>query len=561
MGLSLRPEHLKRYRDLAWLILKYGRSDLLGQAGLDQVIHEHERPPETASPKVEELPKDLESLGPTYVKLGQFLSTRSDMFPANYLEALARLQDRAEGVPCEKIEEIVSTELGVRLSKAFLEFDRTPVAAASLAQVHRAKLRDGRVVAVKVQRPGVRKRIVMDLDLFEDVAELLDRHTDFGKRYMLLDTIGEFRLALLAELDFRMEARNLLVLRNNLKEYPLILVPAPVEDYTTSRLLTMDFIEGWKVTSVPMARRLDLNGAALAEELFKAYLQQVLIDGFYHADPHPGNVLLTEDGRLALVDVGMVGRIPERLQNELLRFLLALGEGRGEEAYQSAIEIGQRTESFKPRMLRKRIAEIIAAYERASIREIQVGRVFLDVVTMAAESGIRFPSELAMLGKTLLNLDNIARALDPSFRPNEAVRRHASQLFKEKLKTGVSSSRFYEMLMDSREFVQLLPKRANKILEALAENEFVIRLDTIDEKYLMTGFQKVANRLTIGIILAAIIVGAALMMHVKTSFTLFGYPGIAIIFFIIAVVGGAVLAFSILFHDERSRKKSKTPPR
>lgn len=561
MGISLRPEHLKRYKNLAWLVLKYGRSDLLGQVGLDGVIREHERPPVSANPRVEELPRDLESLGPTYVKLGQFLSTRADMFPANYLEALERLQDRAEGVPFDEIELIVASELGVRLSKAFLEFDRVPLAAASLAQVHRARLRDGRVVAVKVQRPGVRRQIAMDLDALEDVVEFLDRHTHFGKRFMLLGTHEEFRRALLGELDFRMEALNLLTLRNNLQDYKLIQIPAPVEEYTTSRVLTMDYIKGEKVTNVSLERRLQVDGAVLAEELFKAYLRQFLIDGFYHADPHPGNVLLTEDGRIALVDVGMVGRVSERLQTELLRFLLALGERRGEEAYQCAIEIGDKTESFNPRILRKHIEDLIGIYERAALREIQLGRIFLDIVRMAGDSGIRFPSELAMLGKTLLNLDRIALALDPAFRPNEAVRRHAAQLFREKLKTSVSTSGFYEMLMDSREFIQLLPKRANKILEALAGNEFLIRLRTIDEKYLMTGLQKVANRLTIGIILAAVIVGAALMMHVKTPFMLFGYPGIAIIFFIIAVLGGGVLAFSILYHDERSRRKPKGPPR
>jgi predicted unusual protein kinase regulating ubiquinone biosynthesis (AarF/ABC1/UbiB family) len=559
MSISLRPEHLKRYKDLAWLLIKYGRSDLTSRIGLDQSLEAHEKPAESVGPEVEELASDLERLGPTYMKLGQFLSTRSDMIPPEYLAALARLQDKAERFPYPKVEEIITAELGVRISRVFPEFEREPIAAASLAQVHRATLRNGRAVAVKVQRPDIRESIVKDLDAFHDIAEFLDRHTYAGKLYRLEATLEEFRRALLRELDFRLEAQNLGVMRENLKEYHLIVIPAALEDYTTSRVLTMDYIKGRNISEVSPLSLLEVNGKRLAEELFRAYLQQVLIDGFYHADPHPGNVILTDDGRLGLVDLGMTARISPLLQKILLRLLLAMGEGRTEEAVEYAVELGEKVGEFKERQFARRVNELIARHQNVTMREIAAGHMVMEFFQIAGENGIRFPTELAMLGKTLLNLDNITRALDPTFDPNAALRHYAAHLFREKMRKEVSASSFYEALMEAKEVLQLLPKRMNRIMEVLAGNELRLRVDSIDEKYLMTGLQKIANRLTAGIILAAVIVGAAMLMQVDTPFKLFGYPGIAIIFFILAALGGLWLAFSIIFHDERTRKKDLGP--
>jgi predicted unusual protein kinase regulating ubiquinone biosynthesis (AarF/ABC1/UbiB family) len=559
MSLSLRREHLKRYKDLAWLLMKYGRSDLTGQMGLDKVIRDHEKPPAEASPKAEELPRDLEMLGPTYVKLGQFLSTRSDLLPPQYMDALARLQDNLEQLPYEQVEEIITSELGMRTSRAFVEFREAPIAAASLAQVHLAKLSDGRLVAVKVQRPHIRDQIIKDLDAFEDVAEFLDKHTATAKRYMLQATLAEFRKAILRELDFRQEAQNLTILRNNLGNYRHIVVPSPIEEYTTSRVLTMDYIKGEKITNLTPLQRLDIDAPKLAEELFKAYLQQILIDGFFHADPHPGNVVLTADRRIALLDLGMVARVSEDLQRKLLRLLLAISEGRSGEAVEYALELGEKVEGFNEREFGRHVNELVTRYQGATIKEIEVGRVVLEIFKIAGDNGVRFPTDLAMLGKSLLNLDNIGRSLDPTFDPNAAIREHASELLRRKIRKSISVANLFELLMDSKEFIQFLPKRVNKVMGALANSELKISVNAIDEKYLMTGFQKVANRLTVGMILAAIIIGAALMMRVETQFKILGYPGIAMIFFFLAAIGGLILAIMITFHDERMTKKDDKP--
>src|SRR5579872_1326656 len=240
MALSLKPEHVKRYTDIARLLITHGRGDLV--QGIDAELADEPLVGGGGDP--EQLARDLEALGPTFIKLGQLLSTRSDLLPAPYLDALARLQDRVEPFPFEQVETIVASEIGARISKAFLDFDHVPLAAASLGQVHRAVLRDGREVAVKVQRPDIRRVIVEDLEAFAEIAAMVDKHTEIGRRFAFQDMLGEFRKTLLRELDYRREAVNLVTLAHNLRDYRRLVIPRPIDDYTTSRVLTMDFVKG-----------------------------------------------------------------------------------------------------------------------------------------------------------------------------------------------------------------------------------------------------------------------------------------------------------------------------
>lgn len=555
MGISLRPQHLKRYADVARLLFKYGRSDLVRNAGLEAALTDEDPAGEAATPpEATELAADLERLGPTFVKLGQLLSTRADLLPLPYLDALARLQDRVEPFPFEDVEAIVHTELGVRLSKAFAEFDPKPLASASLGQVHRAALRDGRPVAVKVQRPAIREQIAEDLAVLEDIAEFLDRRTEWGRRYEFQGFLDEFRKTLLRELDYRQEAANQATLGKNLAGYDRIVVPQPVEDYTTERVLTMDFVRGRKVTALGPLGRLEMDGEPLADELFKAYLQQVLVDGFFHADPHPGNVFLTDDGRVALIDLGMVARISPEMQERLLKLLLAISEGRGDEAAEVALRMGEiDRETFDEPAYRRQIVELVGQHQHATVGEIQVGAVVLEVSRASADNGIRVPRELTMLAKTLLNLDAVGRALAPKFDPNEAIRRHGAEMTSRRMRQQASPGNIFASVLEMTEFVQKLPVRINRILDALASNELEVKVEAIDEQTLIEGFQKVANRIAMGLILAALIVGAAMLMRVETDFQILGYPGLAILCFLGAVAGGVTLLVNILLNDRTRR--------
>ncbi len=558
MSISLKPGHLQRYKDIASLVLKYRSIDLAPDP--DAPVSE---PPagakrsESADPKAAELAADLERLGPTFVKLGQLLSTRGDILPPAYLDALRRLQDKVEPFPYEEVEEIVKAELGVRISKAFSRFDREPIAAASLGQVHRAALRDGRPVAVKVQRPSIREQITEDLEAFREIAQVLAGRTEVGKRFDIESMLEEFRKTLLRELDYRQEAQNMVVLGVALKDFERIVVPQPIDDYTTTRVLTMDFISGVKVTSLSPLTKIDIDGCGLAEELFRAYLQQILVDGFFHADPHPGNVFLTDDGRIALLDLGMVARIAPTLRDQLLKLVIAVSEGQGEEAADQIEKIGERLEGYDERALRRRVGELVGSVQHVTVSELQMGRIVMELSRLAGECGARIPSELTMLGKTLLHLDEIGRTLDPSFDPNASIRRNSTELLQQRMRQSLSSGNLFASLLETREFVSKLPERVNKVLDLLSSNSLRLRVDAIDERELISGLQKIANRIALGLVLAALIVGAALLMQVPTPFRIFGYPGLAMIFFVVAVAGGAALAGSIVVSD---RKQSQKPP-
>jgi ubiquinone biosynthesis protein len=550
MGISLKPQHLNRYRQIAWLLMKYGRSDLVKTSGLEETLTAEQRVAPEEATKADELANDLEKLGPTFVKLGQLLSTRVELMPRAYIDALARLQDKVEPFGFDEVEKIVSSELGVRLSKAFSDFEMESIASASLGQVHRAVLRSGQRVAVKVQRPGIREAMVEDLEALEEIATFLDEHTEFGKRYEFRQMLEQFRKSLLRELDYRQEANNLLTLREELANFPRIVVPAPIADYSTARVLTMEYVPGKKITQLSPLALMEFDGAALAEDMFRAYLEQILVHGFFHADPHPGNVFITEDYRLALIDLGMVGRILPRLQEQLLQLLLAIAEGRGEEAADVAIKIGDQKPEFEEKEFVRRISEIVAQQKTATVEQMEVGRLVLEVTQTSALCAIRVPPELTMLGKTLLNLDQVGRALAPEFDPNASIRRNAAEILRQRLTKSLSPGNLFAGVLEMKEFLARLPARLNKIFDAISNNQLKVSVDAIDEKMLMTGFQKVANRITVGLIVAALIVGAAMLMRVETTFRIWGYPGLAILLFLAAAGGGVILLINILFYDK-----------
>ena len=556
MGISLKTEHLKRYKDIAWLFMKYGRSDLVKQVGLDETLKDEDGAiVETGTAKAEDLASDLEKMGPTFIKLAQLLSTRADLLPQPYLDALARLQDDVGPFSYEEVEQIVSDELGVRISKAFAEFEQTPMAAASLGQVHAATMRDGRAVVVKVQRPGIREIIVKDLEVLNDIATFMDSHTEMGKRYEFQGILTELRKSLLRELDYRQEARNLSIFAENLKDFEVIVVPLPVEGYTTSRVLTMDFVKGKKITSLSPLGWIDIDGYMLAEQLFRAYLKQILVDGFFHADPHPGNVFLTEDRRIALIDLGMVGRIAPGTQENILQLLLGISEGRGDAVAEMTIKMGEPKADFDEQRFARQVSDLVTQHRDADMQNIDSGRIVLEIQRIAGETGFRLPPDFTLIAKALLNLDQVVHTLDPSFDPNASIRQHAMEIMQQRMLQTLSPGNLFNFLLETKGLVEKIPNRVNKLMDTIANNSLSIKVDAIDEVKLMEGLQKVANRITLGLVLASLIIGAALLMRVETTFKIFGYPGLAIICFLAAAAGGVMLVVNIIFYDETQKDK------
>ena len=552
MGIKLDPQYLKRYKEIAGLLLKYGNSDLVKNAGLEEAIKVDENVSRQAKGSAEELATDLEQLGPAYVKLGQILSTRGDLLPTPYLLALSRLQDNCEPFSFEEVEKIIVAELGVRLSKAFSEFSKEPLAAASLGQIHRARMRDGREVAVKVQRPCIREQILQDLDIFAEVANFYSLHTEIGKKYDFDVMVEEFRKSLLAELDYRQEAQNLVTLKRNVAEFDLILVPYAINDYTTTKVLTMEFVKGKNVSSITNLERTELDGYPLAEQVFAAYLKQILVDGFFHADPHPGNVLLTDDHKIDLIDLGMVARLTPKIQRQLLQLVISISEGRADSVANMAVEIGDPKPKFDELRFRHMVSEMVQTDLEANIANMKVGHVIVGITRAAGECGIRVPAELTMLGKALLHLDEVGRTLDPHFDPNASVRRNAGHILEQRLVNEISPGHLLNTLIEAKDSFERFPRNVSKIMDLVAQNQMSLKV--IDEPLLVDSFQKVANRITLGLVLAALIIGASNLMQIPSQFTIFGYPSLAIVFFLMAAGGGFALAIQIIFYDQKPQK-------
>lgn len=540
---------LPRYKDLAWLLIKYRQADIVKKIGIESNIEIEPQTEDKMSP--EEFAKDLQSLGPTYIKLGQFLSSQSELISKPYQEALACLQDDVEPFSFEQVKEIMSEELKVDLKTAFKEIDSKPLAAASLSQVHRAVLHSGKEVAVKVQRPGIQKQILEDLDMLEELSRIFDKNEIFGKHFFWEEKIHSFRNSMLNELDFKKEGRNLVIFAKNLQEFKNIIIPVPVEDYTTMRVLTMDYIPGRKITTLHPLIKMDIDGAKLTDELFRAYLKQIFSDGFVHIDPHPGNVYLTDTNRIVIFDLGMVERLSPQFQQNLLKLLLALSEGKGEEAADALIKMGHREEDFKHYEFQEQISDIAIQQHDALWEDMSLGKLLLQVVQTSGKLGLRLPSKLNLLGKMLMNLDSVVRALDPNLNPNAFIRNNIPALFTSRMQNLSSEGAYANFVLELIDMAQHLPAKINNFAELIEKNEWQFKVQTLDEQKLMTSFEKVANRIAFGLILAALIIGAALLANINTPYRIFGYPVLAMLFFLFSAITGVIFIVNIIINDRK----------
>jgi predicted unusual protein kinase regulating ubiquinone biosynthesis (AarF/ABC1/UbiB family) len=360
------------------------------------------------------------------------------------------------------------------------------------------------------------------------------------------------------ELDYRQEAANLVALGSQLADHALIVVPQPIPDYSSELVLTMEHIAGTSISAAGPLRLMEVDGPALARALFNAFLDQILVHGLLHADPHPGNVLLTDDGRLALIDLGMTARITPEMQDRLVTLLLALGDGRGRDAADVAIAVGRPLEGFDPDRFRQHAAELVGR-AAGEVGELQAGALVAELTQIAGRSGLRLPSELTMLGKALLNLDEIVRRLDPTFSPDEAIRDETAELMRKKLLQAAAPGNLLSAAMQAKDLAERIPARVGQVMDALAEGQFTINVKGIDEQNLMRGVQKLANRLAAAVVVAALVIGAALIMRIETDAELLGYPAVAIVLFLLAALGGLLLLGSILLSDLPQRRRRHRP--
>ena len=546
--MAARTTQLRSYAAMARLLVQH--RDLVGRDGTGRVDAASDQ---SAAAAGQRLAADLESMGPTWVKLGQLLSTRSDLLPEPYLEALSRLHDGVDPFPAAQARARFEEEVGARVSTAFAEFEDRPMATASIGQVHRATMRDGRRVVVKIQRPGVEQEVLADVQALRSLAEAVDAHTETGRHFGFAEMFGEFERSLLDELDYRVEESNLVRMHRILDGIG-VTVPLPVHDFTTRRVLTMDRVEGSAVGDVGPLGRMDLDGPGLADLLVRAYLEQVFVHGFFHADPHPGNVMVTPDGHLAVVDLGMVARLPGPARGQLARLVLAMQDRRAEEVADVLVELGRPLDDLDQALLRRSVDAVVG---RAvpEVGRAAAGRVIMELTHASADAGLRPPPELVMVGRTLLHLERVTYLLDPDFDPDRAVSRHAAEIVSSQMRTSPAS--LVSALVEAKDFAEQLPRRVNRVMDALAKGQFAVKVHAFDEAEMLAGLQKLANRLAMGLVISALLLGAALLTRAPGSSRLLGYPSVAIVCFLVAAVLGLTLVVSIAWADRHVRRRAR----
>jgi ubiquinone biosynthesis protein len=594
----LSPKYLPRLAAIIGLFTRYGLRDVAKQQGLMALLSSDNDDDELLPQDVAEreahaigFRKRLVELGPAYVKLGQVLSTRPDLLPPPYIKELEKLQDDVGQIPLQEIEEAIEHELGGRLSKLFDSFDPDPIGTASLGQVHAATLRGGREVVVKVQRPHVKQALAEDLEFFRELAQFMASHTSVGTRVDVLGVIQQLERALAEELDYRTEARNAATFRRSLAEFPRIIVPKVVEAYSTERILVTERIHGLKVDAISPLTRLEHDFTPVAEELTRAYLKGITLDGFFHADPHPGNVFVVLRGmttprtpsdvaadqrrvasrtattplaqleleaqaratpmtddvdvRLALIDFGMTARLSTSMKDGATRLLMALGDNRGDEVAATLIEMGQPTDDFDRAGYTREIGTLIARNVELTAAEVQAGRILFEVIDLSFQHGLRLPAEMTLLAKALFNLDGVTRELDPGYTPLETIRAFGNEIAMSRAKRDMSPRRMYQIAMESGDFLAALPHRLDQITTRLANNDLSTKLDVPQLPSLIVALQKVANRIFSGLVLAGLLVASAQLLPYWRGL---GYTG-----FIIAGGLGLFMVLSIMVSD-RGRK-------
>ena len=592
----LAPRHLPRLKATIGLFTRYGLADFARQQGLHGLgVGPEELEAEKGGSVAEKaiaFRHRLVELGPAYVKLGQVLSTRPDLMPPSYIDELSRLQDDVPPIAFEEVDRIIGEELGGRLSKLFGEFDETPLGSASLGQVHAATLRDGRPVVVKVQRPGISGALADDILFFNELASFLAAHTSAGHRIDMVGIVQQLERALADELDYRVEARNAATFRKNLAAFPRILVPRVIEAYTTERVLTTERIRGIKIGDVSRFSRIEHDFTPVVDELTRAYLQQICIDGHFHADPHPGNVFIVFpehrnpqtpaearasdrrsairpaqtplaqmnneamasapipppdiDVKLALIDFGMTARLPTTLREQVVRLLMDLADNRGDDVAETMIEVGAVLEGFDRASYVREIAALVTRNYDLSVGDVRTGQVLHDVIDISFQHGLRLPAELTLLAKALFTLDLVTRTLDPTYSPIETVREFGAQIAADRARREVSPRRLFQLAVESGDLVRSLPHRLDLITERLSAGEFETRINAPQLDHLERALQKVANRIFSGAVLAGLLIASAMLMPYRRAL---GTTG-----FVLAAALGLWMVVTILLADRRSRR-------
>jgi ubiquinone biosynthesis protein len=539
--------NVARLREIVSVVSKYGFDIVLKRAGLYSYIPFKRRlfPEEieglTTPEKVRLI---LEELGATYIKLGQILSTRPDLIPKEYIDELSKLQDEALPLSFAEVKGLVEQELGKSLEEVFAYFERKPIASASLAQVHRAKLKSGESVVVKVQRPNIAKTIESDISLLYQLASLVEARVREARRYNLVGIVNEFAKTIRRELDFMREGRNAERFAKNFSDIDYIKIPEIYWEYTTKRVLCMEYIEGVKISRVEELRNRGYDLELLAERLAQAFMKQFFVDGLFQADPHPGNLLVLEGERIAMVDFGMVARIESELRDKLAELAIALVDKDVERVVEQLLRIGIVTPESDLSEFRSDIEDLILEYYDTKLSQVNVASLLNEMLEIALKHRVMMPPNFAFLIKSMVTIEGVARTLYPEFNFTIAAKPFVKEMIRQRLAPRRLAKDFLRELSSLAQALRRIPTATEAVLRRAEEGKLTLQHRGFSE--LLYELEVMSNRISFALITSAIVVGSALIMQTDKGPSFLGYPVFGILGFLFASVLGTVLLLSIL---------------
>ncbi|MBI3891218.1 MAG: AarF/ABC1/UbiB kinase family protein [Candidatus Wallbacteria bacterium] len=541
--------NIPRIGDITAVLVRHGLEHFAEQLGLP--IYQKLRtlisgPPglELQSTLPERLRNVLQDLGPTFIKFGQVLSTRHDLIPDNFVQEFSKLQDHVPPAPFDRVTAVLESELGLPVDGIFREFDRDAIAAASIGQVHRARLLDGREVVVKVQREGITEVIRSDIDILYYLAhtmedsDLLDAAT-----FDPVGIIGEFARSITRELDYVREAQNMVTFRRNFADTPRVRIPEVYLDLCTQRVLTMEYMRGARGNQVDPAT---VNGRALAEIGARAVLQQVFKDGCFHADPHPGNILILDGNTICFLDFGMVGRLSLKMKDNISRLLISL-LGRDYDALaRELVYIGEPVQEIDLDRFSTALMDTLDPYYGVALKNLNLGLLIRSIMRLLVENQLKLPANYAMMLKALISIEHMAKTLDPEFDIVQEARPFVEELVVERWHPQRLMKDAHLGLLDFAFFMKRTPSQLTRLLHKMQHGNFSIEFMHRGLDPLAHTLDKLSNRISFSLVISALIIGSSFIMTTSIKPTMFGYPWMGVCGYMAAGFLGFWLAIGIL---------------
>lgn len=547
----------KRLQHIINVFLKYGFGQIIDQIQLGRYIPFKKRLrsfgvwPALKGPTVpERLRLAFSELGPSFIKLAQLLSSRPDLITAQYANEFKKLQDEVPPFNVNDAKKIIEDEVKKPLNDIFIHFVNTPIAAASIAQVHQAVLRDGTSVVVKVQRPEIKEIIESDLNILNTIARLLLKYVPESRFFNPIGIVEEFSRTVAKELDFIMESRNCMRLKNDFQNNPDVFIPSIYPEYTTEKVLVMDMIEGVRIDDIKAIDEMGLDRARLAKVGIDAYFKQILENGFFHADPHPGNILVRPDGVICFLDFGIVGRVSDELKEIMANTFIAIIDRDFDRLIDQYIELGIvpddiDIDSFK-REFTSDIRDLLEPLYGLQLQQINFTQYIETLIRLATRYNLKIPSDLLLIDKTLLILENLARQLNPELNFISEAQPYASKIVMKQISPSMLFEKAKKNVADIGDFVFFLPRSMTKLLKKALKDDIQIKMFHVNLPELIKDMDKASNRIAFAMVVSSIILSSAIMHAAGVEPRIFGFSFFGLISFGFAFLLGVWLIISII---------------